>query len=133
MPRTIAEKRAAFASCTLPDASFCPIRGISAALVICRLSAFKALATTEFRFRLVHRTRRQYSAPRRRSSRTCGIVEATDLPVNADFENGFGTDPDGVAESVRLAVDTGVAGLSIEDSTGDAVARSSRSVSPWSG
>jgi len=47
------------------------------------------------------------------------IAAATDLPVNADFENGFGADPRGVAESVRLAVETGVAGLSIEDSTGD--------------
>ena len=48
------------------------------------------------------------------------LVEATDLPVNADFEGGFAADPQGVAESVRLAVETGVAGLSIEDSTGDA-------------
>lgn len=48
------------------------------------------------------------------------IVGATDLPVNADFENGFAADAEGVAESVRLAVETGVAGLSIEDSTGDA-------------
>jgi 2-methylisocitrate lyase-like PEP mutase family enzyme len=48
------------------------------------------------------------------------IVAATDLPVNADFESGFAADPAGVAESVRLAVETGVAGLSIEDSTGDA-------------
>jgi 2-methylisocitrate lyase-like PEP mutase family enzyme len=48
------------------------------------------------------------------------IVAATDLPVNADFENGFASDAHGVAESVRLAVETGVAGLSIEDSTGDA-------------
>ena len=48
------------------------------------------------------------------------IVAATDLPVNADFEGGFASDPAGVAQSVRLAVDTGVAGLSIEDSTGDA-------------
>jgi 2-methylisocitrate lyase-like PEP mutase family enzyme len=48
------------------------------------------------------------------------MVEATDLPVNADFENGFAPDAAGVAESVRLAVATGVAGLSIEDSTGDA-------------
>jgi 2-methylisocitrate lyase-like PEP mutase family enzyme len=47
-------------------------------------------------------------------------VAATDLPVNADFESGFAPTPAGVAESVRLAVDTGVAGLSIEDSTGDA-------------
>jgi 2-methylisocitrate lyase-like PEP mutase family enzyme len=48
------------------------------------------------------------------------IVAATDLPVNADFESGFALDAAGVAESVRLAVETGVAGLSIEDSTGDA-------------
>jgi 2-methylisocitrate lyase-like PEP mutase family enzyme len=50
------------------------------------------------------------------------LVDATDLPVNADFENGFGDSPDAVADSVRLAVATGVAGLSIEDSTGDAAA-----------
>jgi 2-methylisocitrate lyase-like PEP mutase family enzyme len=47
-------------------------------------------------------------------------VAATDLPVNADFQSGFALDAAGVAESVRLAVETGVAGLSIEDSTGDA-------------
>jgi 2-methylisocitrate lyase-like PEP mutase family enzyme len=47
------------------------------------------------------------------------MVAATTLPVNADFESGFAPDPAGVAESVRMAVDTGVAGLSIEDSTGD--------------
>jgi 2-methylisocitrate lyase-like PEP mutase family enzyme len=47
------------------------------------------------------------------------IVAGTALPVNADFESGFAPDPAGVAESVRMAVDTGVAGLSIEDSTGD--------------
>ena len=48
------------------------------------------------------------------------MVTATDLPVNADFEHGFAPDAAGVARNVRLAVDTGVAGLSIEDSTGDA-------------
>jgi 2-methylisocitrate lyase-like PEP mutase family enzyme len=47
------------------------------------------------------------------------IAAATDLPVNADFESGFAADPQGVAESVRMAIATGVAGLSIEDSTGD--------------
>ncbi|MBA2546941.1 MAG: isocitrate lyase/phosphoenolpyruvate mutase family protein [Burkholderiaceae bacterium] len=47
------------------------------------------------------------------------IVAATDLPVNADFESGFAPDPAGVGESVRLALETGIAGLSIEDSTGD--------------
>lgn len=48
------------------------------------------------------------------------IVEATELPVNADFESGFGRDAAAVHDSVALAVATGVAGLSIEDSTGDA-------------
>ena len=48
------------------------------------------------------------------------MVAACDLPLNADFESGFASDPRGVAESVRLAVDSGVAGLSIEDATGDA-------------
>ena len=48
------------------------------------------------------------------------MVAATELPVNADFESGFAVDAAGVAESVRLACATGVAGLSIEDSTGDA-------------
>jgi 2-methylisocitrate lyase-like PEP mutase family enzyme len=47
------------------------------------------------------------------------IVEATELPVNADFESGFAHEPEAVAESVRLCVATGVAGLSIEDATGD--------------
>lgn len=47
------------------------------------------------------------------------MVEATDLPINADFESGFADTADGVAESVRMAVETGVAGISIEDSTGD--------------
>ena len=46
------------------------------------------------------------------------IASATSLPVNADFQNGFADDPEAVAESVRLCVATGVAGLSIEDNTG---------------
>ncbi|MFO1363500.1 MAG: isocitrate lyase/phosphoenolpyruvate mutase family protein [Burkholderiales bacterium] len=48
------------------------------------------------------------------------MVAATDLPVNADFERGFAPDAAGVGLSVRLAVESGVAGLSIEDATGDA-------------
>jgi 2-methylisocitrate lyase-like PEP mutase family enzyme len=47
------------------------------------------------------------------------IASATDLPVNADFGNGFASDPDGVAKNVKLAIATGIAALSIEDSTGD--------------
>ncbi|WP_445489149.1 isocitrate lyase/PEP mutase family protein [Rhodopseudomonas sp. RCAM05734] len=46
------------------------------------------------------------------------LSAATDLPVNADFEAGFADDPDGVAANVARAVATGIAGLSIENSTG---------------
>jgi 2-methylisocitrate lyase-like PEP mutase family enzyme len=45
------------------------------------------------------------------------IVEATELPVSADLENCFADDPDGVAETVRLALAAGLAGCSIEDYT----------------
>ncbi len=48
------------------------------------------------------------------------LVAATRLPVNADFESGFAPDPAGVAENVERCLETGVAALSIEDSTGDA-------------
>jgi 2-methylisocitrate lyase-like PEP mutase family enzyme len=47
------------------------------------------------------------------------IVAATDLPVNADYESGYAHEPEGVAENVGLCIETGVAGLSIEDATGD--------------
>jgi 2-methylisocitrate lyase-like PEP mutase family enzyme len=47
------------------------------------------------------------------------LSNATDVPLSADFEGGFADDPDGVTESVRLCCETGVAGLSVEDSTGN--------------
>ena len=47
------------------------------------------------------------------------IAQAADVPVNADFEGGYADDPRASAENVRLCVETGVAGLSIEDFTGD--------------
>lgn len=47
------------------------------------------------------------------------IAGAVRVPVNADFENGFADDPHGVGVNVKLATATGIAGLSIEDSTGD--------------
>jgi 2-methylisocitrate lyase-like PEP mutase family enzyme len=48
------------------------------------------------------------------------VADAVDVPVNADFEGGFAVAPEDVARNVALAAETGVAGLSIEDSTGDA-------------
>ncbi len=47
------------------------------------------------------------------------IVEAVTVPVNADLEGGYAVDPAGVAANVALAAETGIAGLSIEDSSGD--------------
>lgn len=48
------------------------------------------------------------------------IAQVADVPVNADFEAGYAADAAGVAENVRRCIETGIAGLSIEDSTGDA-------------
>jgi 2-methylisocitrate lyase-like PEP mutase family enzyme len=50
------------------------------------------------------------------------IAAAVDVPVNADFEDGFAADPLGVAANVWAAVETGIAGVSIEDSTGNPAA-----------
>lgn len=46
------------------------------------------------------------------------IAESVEVPVNADFEGGFAVDPEGVAANVTRAMATGIAGISIEDSTG---------------
>src|SRR5437867_840298 len=81
---------------------------------------FKALATTSSGFAWSQGGYDGSISRDRVLAHLAEIVAATDLPVNADFENGFARDAAGVAESVRLAMETGVAGLSIEDSTGDA-------------
>lgn len=47
------------------------------------------------------------------------MVNATELPVNADFQSGYAHEPEGVAANVARCIDTGVAGLSIEDATGE--------------
>ena len=54
------------------------------------------------------------------------IVGATELPVSADLESGFADDPEGVAETLRLALAAGLAGCSVEDATGRPDARSTR-------
>ena len=80
---------------------------------------FKALATTSSGFAW-SRARADGAMPRDAVlAHLREMVAATDLPINADFESGYGATPADVAESVRLAIATGVAGLSIEDSTGD--------------
>ncbi|MGA7096171.1 MAG: isocitrate lyase/phosphoenolpyruvate mutase family protein [Acidimicrobiia bacterium] len=80
---------------------------------------FKALATTSAGFAwTLGRADNQVSLDQA-LEHLRAIVGAVKVPVNADFEGGFATDPELVAANVTLATATGVAGLSIEDSTGD--------------
>jgi 2-methylisocitrate lyase-like PEP mutase family enzyme len=79
---------------------------------------FKALATTSAGFAF-SRGRPDGGVPRDEMlAHIREIVEATSLPVNADFHAGYADGPEDVSANVRLCVETGVAGLSIEDSTG---------------
>jgi 2-methylisocitrate lyase-like PEP mutase family enzyme len=80
---------------------------------------FKALATTSSGFAHAQGYADGAMSRDRVLAHLRELANAVDVPVNADFESGFAEDPDGVAQSVRLAIDTGIAGISIEDSTGD--------------
>jgi 2-methylisocitrate lyase-like PEP mutase family enzyme len=82
---------------------------------------FKALATTSSGFAFSQGLPdSDWAIPRDSSlEHIRSIVSAVDLPINADFESGYAHTPNEVAENVRLCVATGVAGLSIEDATGD--------------
>ncbi len=80
---------------------------------------FKALATTSAGYAFAV-GRPDNAVPRDMMlAHIAEIVAATDLPVNADFEGGYGLYPQQVAKNVGLCIETGVAGLSIEDATGD--------------
>ena len=120
MSRTVTEKRVAFRALHASGCFMLPNPwDVGSARYLASLG-FEAIATTSSGFawstgRADNRVTREIILAHLRN-----MVAATDLPVNADFENGFGANPAGVAESVTLAVETGVAGLSIEDSTGDA-------------
>ena len=79
---------------------------------------FEALATTSAGFAF-SRGKRDGGVPRDEMlDHIREIVEATSLPVNADFLAGYADQPEDVANNVQLCVSTGVAGLSIEDNTG---------------
>ena len=92
---------------------------IGTAIYLQRLG-FKALATTSAGFAF-SRGQRDGGVPRDEMlAHIREIVEGTELPVNADFQSGYADEPEGVAANVRLCLATGVAGLSIEDSTGQA-------------
>lgn len=78
---------------------------------------FEALATTSAGFAFSVGQRDNTIDRERMIKHIADIVSATDLPVSADLENGFGDSPETVAETIRLAAATGLVGGSIEDST----------------
>ncbi|HEV8070627.1 MAG TPA: isocitrate lyase/phosphoenolpyruvate mutase family protein [Planctomycetaceae bacterium] len=82
---------------------------------------FEAVATTSSGFAFAQ-GRRDYQMGRDAVLEHCRtLVAATSVPLSADLENGFGDDPQTVAETIRLAAETGLAGGSIEDSIGPPV------------
>lgn len=81
---------------------------------------FRALATTSAGFAWSLGRRDNHVSLGEALAHFRAIAQAVDIPVNGDFEGGFATVPETVATNVMAAAMTGVAGLSIEDSTGDA-------------
>ncbi len=80
---------------------------------------FKALATTSAGFAWTLGRSDNHVTLEQMLEHLRAVAYAVDVPVNADFEGGFAVDPDQVSAHVKLAAASGVAGLSIEDSTGD--------------
>ena len=80
---------------------------------------FRALATTSSGFAWSAGRRDAQSTREQTLAHFRALTESVPVPVNGDFRGGFATDPEGVGDNVALALGTGLAGISIEDSTGD--------------
>ncbi|MGH7065299.1 MAG: isocitrate lyase/PEP mutase family protein [Stellaceae bacterium] len=82
---------------------------------------YEALATTSagLAFALGRRDSERAVTRDETLANTAAIAAATDLPVSADLENGFGDAPEQVAQTIRLSAQTGIVGASIEDASGD--------------
>ena len=119
--RTIAERRAAFRQLHESGCFVIPNPWDIGTTRYLQHLGFKALATTSSGLSFSKGLPdTDWAVPRDMAlEHIAEIVAATDLPVNADYESGYAHDPEGVAFSVARCVETGVAGLSIEDSTGD--------------
>jgi 2-methylisocitrate lyase-like PEP mutase family enzyme len=115
MPRTTAEKRAAFRSLHESGCFLLPNPwDIGSARMLQHLG-FQALASTSSGYAW-STGRADYAVTRDDVLQHLTALSASvDLPINADFESGFATEPEQVAANVSLAVQTGIAGLSIED------------------
>ena len=120
MPPDIADKRRAFAALHQSGCFVIPNPWDAGSARYLQSLGFQALATTSAGFAWSQGRADNGITRDMALAHLHEMVAAVDVPINADFENGFAPDAAGVAENVRLAVATGVAGLSIEDSTGDA-------------
>ena len=117
---SIAEKRATFRALHESGCFVLPNPWDVGTALYLQHAGFKALASTSAGFAF-SRGLADNAVPRDAVlGHLSELVAATDLPINADFENGFAHEPAAVAENVRLCAATGVAGLSVEDSTGNA-------------
>lgn len=115
---TQAEKAIAFRALHERDGAFVIPNpwDIGTARLLERLG-FEALATTSAGYAFSVGQRDNTIERHEMIAHVAAIVSATDLPVSADLENGFGDDPQTVAETIRLAAAAGLAGGSIEDAT----------------
>ncbi|MCQ4299465.1 isocitrate lyase/phosphoenolpyruvate mutase family protein [Pseudomonas songnenensis] len=116
---SVSQKRAVFRALHQSGCFVLPNPWDAGSAVALATMGFKALATTSSGYAW-SRARADGQMPRDEVlAHMRSMVQATALPVNGDFESGFAETSEGVAESVRMAVETGIAGISIEDSTGD--------------
>jgi len=121
MARTV-EKFEAFKSLHEGDAAFViPNPWDAGSARILGAMGFKALATTSAGYAFSVGRRDSFAGLSRTEllENAKSIVEATDLPVSADLEDGFGASPAVCAETIRMAAAVGLVGGSIEDATGD--------------
>lgn len=117
MPATVSEKRDAFRALHETGCFVIPNPWDAGSAAILQNLGFKALASSSAGFAW-SQAHADYNVTRDAVlAHLAALTAATDIPVNADFENGFADDPDEVAANVALAIETGIAGLSIEDST----------------
>ena len=116
--RTQAEKGSAFRALHERDSAFVIPNpwDVGTARLLARLG-FEALATTSAGYAFSVGQRDNTIGRDRMITHVAAIASATDLPVSADLENGFGDSPETVAETIRLAATAGLVGGSIEDST----------------
>jgi len=119
MSRTVAQKRAAFRALHAQGCFVLPNPWDAGSARMLEALGFQALATTSSGHAWSQGRADGHMARDAVLAHLRELAAATDLPLNADFESGFADDAAGVAVSVRMALDTGVAGLSIEDATGD--------------